>query len=93
MMLGSRLLSHRHLWHGGPRVCGGDPVSQMARRSQLVQDEDVSCRCSLLVLLLSSELTARLIEVTPSLTHGSSRVAMPGGLRCSLHCEVRCELS
>ena len=35
---------------------------------------------SLLMLLLSSELMARWIEVTPSLTHGSSRVAMPGGL-------------
>ena len=52
----------------------------MTLTSQLVQDEDVSCRCSLLVLLLSSELTARLTEVTPSLTHGSSGVAMPGGL-------------
>ena len=35
---------------------------------------------SLLMRLLSSELMARSIEVTPSLTHGSSRVAMPGGL-------------
>ena len=35
---------------------------------------------SLLMRLLSSELMARWIEVTPSLTHGSSRVAMPGGL-------------
>ena len=52
----------------------------MALTSRLVQDEDVSYRCSLLVLLLSSELMARLIEVTPSLTHGSSRVALPGGL-------------
>ena len=52
MMPGSRLLSHRHVWHGGPRVCGGDPVSQMARRSQLVQDEDASCRGSHLMLIL-----------------------------------------
>ena len=31
-------------------LCGGDPVSQMARRSQLVQDEDASCICSHLML-------------------------------------------
>ena len=43
------------------------------------QGEELSYN-SLLMLLLSSELMARLIEVAPSLTHGSSRVAMPGGL-------------
>ena len=46
---------------------------------QSLQGEELSDN-SLLMLLLSSELMARWIEVTPSLTHGSSRVAMLGGL-------------
>ena len=60
-------------------------VPRVERRScdglfiQSLQGEELSDN-SLLMLLLSSELMARLIEVTPSLTHGSSRVAMPGGL-------------
>ena len=53
------------------------PCARLLVRSS--QGEEWSYN-SLLMLLLSSELMARLIEVTPSLTHGSSRVAMPGGL-------------
>ena len=59
-----------------PRV-EGRPCARLFTQS--LQGEELSHN-SLLMLLLSSELMARLIEVTPSLTHDSSRIAMPGGL-------------